>query len=302
MQQEDKKKRKREEESESDSDDDSDDDSGPRRKPPPGKKASMPFDPETGALTRTFKSFASKTVGVDDGYGKTKGLSKHPFLRPQIMLVVAPTGGGKTTLALNILEEVLDNINEKRLGKVMFYTGSPQDELLKVLDPDDVDVYGPENTASLLTDLRALQIEGMGIGGSAPAGGGGGGSAQKSRKQLHILILDDAGNNRDLTPNNAKGSDIGQILISHRHIPMMVIFLVQKYNLLPTFARSNASQLFLFPGKSQGEMKEIFNTLPMPRERLEETMRLIANEDHQFLWIDLINRTAKMGFDRTVLE
>lgn len=250
------------------------------------------FDAETGALTREFKNYKRVgKAGVDRGYGKTATLSGHPFLRPQIMLIVAPTGAGKTTLALNIMEEILDNIDEHKLGKVMFYTGSPQDELLRVLNSEDVDIYGPEQTQALITDLRNLRLDTV-LGGTPESG----------RKKLNILVLDDAGNNKDLSPSNAKGSDIGDVLVSHRHIPLAVILLVQKFNLLPTFARANASQVFLFPGKSTKEMSEIFQTLPFPRDRLENVMKLIGSRKHEFLWIDLLNMTAKRGFNQVILE
>jgi energy-coupling factor transporter ATP-binding protein EcfA2 len=268
-------------------------DSEDKAKQPEGKKkkeGGKIFDPETGALSRKFKTFVKPSINRR-GYGSTKELDDHPFLTPQIVLIVAPTGAGKTTLMLNILEMILEHVNHDKLGKVMFYTGSPQDDLIKMLDNESIDIYGPEQTETLLGDLRELSQKSI-----LPFG-----PAERSKK-FNVLILDDVVNSRDLSPNNAKGTDIGDILIRHRHIATQVFMLAQKFNQLPTFARTNASHLFIFPGKSSHESKDILSQVPLPKAQLEKQMMAMSSDPHAFMWIDLARRTAKRGFDQVVLE
>jgi DNA polymerase III delta prime subunit len=282
------KKRKREEE-------DSDSESGTGSEQSSKKKKSKVYDEETGALTRVYRSFTSK-FSIDRGYGKSSELHDHPFLHPQILLIVGPTGCGKTTLMLNILEEILENMDDKCLGDVIVYSGSPKDQLLDMLDPAEVDLCGPEQTQTLLDRLEQMQIEGAETSELMTSKRG------RKKKKLHLLILDDVGNNRDLCPNNAKGTTIGRTLQSHRHLPMLVVMLTQKWKMLPTFARANCAHLFVFPGQSEVERKELVNHLPFPKEQIENLMRMTASKKHQFMWFDLVHKTAKMGFDRVLLE
>lgn len=284
----DSKKRGREEEAEEENSEEDE------QKP---KKKSKIYDAETGALCRPYRTFTGK-FSVDRGYGKSAELHDHPFMHPQIMLIVGPTGCGKTTLMLNLLEEILDNIDHKALGDVILYSGSPKDELLDMLDEDEVDMYGPEHTQTLLDKLEQMQLEGTETGGMEDDGH----PKKRKKRKLHVAVFDDVGNNRDLCPNNAKGTTIGRTLQSHRHLPMLIIMMVQKWKMLPTFARSNVSQLFVFPGQSEVERKELVNQLPFPKEQIENIMRMTASKKHQFMWFDLVHKAVKMGFDRVLLE
>lgn len=265
------------------------------------------FEKEYGTLTREVKSFdGPKSICLDRGYGKTGKLHDHPFLCPQILIISGPTGSGKTTLLMNILEEIFDNIDEAKVGKVLFYTGSPRDQLLEQLDEDDVQLFGPEQTGAFVDELRELQSDTMGFGCASAAEMQSKqvrSSGEKGRKRkLNVVIMDDVANNRDLSPVNAKGTDVGHFLMSHRHIPSIVIMITQKFNMLPTFARANAQHIFLFPGHSEKENKALFATFPLPQEGLIKAMRMVALKHHNFLWIDLKRLVAKEGFSKVLLE
>lgn len=268
----------------------------------PKMTANGVYDPETGALSRPFMSFR-EGEGKQRGYGKTAKLDEHPLLKPQISLVLGPTGSGKTTLVLNLLHEILEHANPSRLGEIMYYTGSPGDPLLRRLNPECVELYGPDKTETLMSDLQSLnQQETEPVCDEDDAGTRQEGKPIPERKRpLHVLVLDDAGNNKDLSPNNAKGSEIGDILMSHRHRSLHVMMLAQKWNMLPTFARFNASHVFMFPGVP-AENKAIFGSMPIASERLETTVRDLSRDPHNFLWIDTKARTAKKGFSRVVLQ
>lgn len=256
----------------------------------PGQDRDRPsgiFDAETGALSREFDDFLPKKKRR--GYGETPDMDDHPFLRPGISVVIAPTGGGKTTLQLNLLEEILNHVDPDRLGRVMMYTGSPQDDLLKHVNRDLVDVYGPETVESFLNELRDLQTEQIG-------------EHSEQDKPFNVLVLDDAGNDRTLTPSQSKGTEIGDVYMRHRHLRMHIIASAQRWMMLPPFLRSNLSHLFLFPGKSKTELNEIFRNIDLPIDQLTKSMQSLSAKPHQFLWVDLPHRTAKIGFNKVVLR
>ena len=251
------------------------------------------YDEESGALSRRFETFRSKK-GVR-GFGKTRDLDDHPWLKPQIMLVCGPTGCGKTSLVLNILDEVMEHVNEKRLGKVMFYTGSRGDKLLENIDEESVQIYGPKQTESLLQDIRDLNDEADSDGEEEHDAAG------SAKAKLHILVLDDVINNKTLSPNNAKGSEIGDALLSHRHMGLMIVMLGQKWNGFPTYARDNVSHWIIFGCKNEADIKKIMEGVPLPKDQVEKEFKRMA-DPHEFLWVDIPHRTVKKSFGRVVLE
>lgn len=265
-------------------------------------EAAEVFDAETGALSRPFKSFRPASDAKRRGYGRTKALDDHPLLHPQIIIIAAPTGGGKTTLALNLVEEVLEHVDQKKLGKVMYYSGSPGDVLLRKLDQDTVDMYGPDKVEALLSDLRTLNMYDETVKHVPnPAGGAPDDEIPEHRRPLHVLVLDDAANNKDLMPNNAKGSEIGDIMVSHRHRGLLMILCTQKFNATPTFARANASHIFAFPG-SPAENKQVLSGVPMGTAALEQSFKTLARQPHGFLWLNLKRRTGMEGFTKVVAQ
>ncbi len=258
------------------------------------------YDPETGALARSFVNFMPRALQHARGYGKTPAHDGHPFLKPGIVSVVAPTGGGKTMVIMNLLSEVLSNVDPGRMNRVMYYTGSPQDDLLQQLNPEVIDVYDPENQESFLAELRDLLLDHM--NSSNPTGVAGGPGSGEIEKPFNVLVLDDAGNSRLLAPSQTKGTDIGEVMMRHRHLRMLLIASAQRWNMLPPFVRSNASHIFLFPGGSKKENDSIFSTVDLPQEQLQRVMSTLQGREHEFLWIDRSNRSVKRGFSQTVLR
>jgi hypothetical protein len=245
------------------------------------------FDSETGALSREFVNF-NKELDSSRKYGKTKELDDHPLLKPQISVISGPTGSGKTMVALNLLQEIHETVNPKRLGRIMFYTGSISDPLIQKLDPKAVSVYGPEQAQSFLDELRSIRLETRHVA--------------EDQLPLNVLILDDTGASKLLSPSQVKGSEIGEILVSHRHIGIHVMLLAQRIKgMLSPFVLANMSQLFMFPGKNKSDEDELLRNIPIPREQIQKMLQAIATEDHQFLWVNVAKKTAYRGFSDPIL-
>jgi len=246
------------------------------------------FDKDTGTIDRECINFNAEG-DKKRGYGKTKEFDDHPLLTPQLAVIVGTCGSGKTILALNVLDEIMNSVNPAKLGKVMVYSGSPQDSALKHIDRDSVDVYSPETAQSLLDDLRSLSLDMENFSDDA------------TDKPFNVLLLDDAGNSKELSPTVAKGSEIGNVFVSHRHLNLFVIVLAQKFKMLNTFLRSNMSRCFIFPS-SKSEEDDVLKDLPLPKESLQKTLRAISSKPHQFLHVDVKRRTATRGFSELVLS
>lgn len=254
----------------------------------PPKSLSKRFDKETGSINREFVNFDSEKKAR--GYGRTKELDEHPLLKPQLSIIVGPTGSGKTMLALNLLDEIVACADAKRLGKVFFYTGSPSDKALKSLDEDIITIYGSETEQSLLDDLQSLQMDMRNI-------------KDESDRPLNVLVLDDTGGSKLLAPTQVKGSEIGKLFVSHRHVGLHIIVLAQRVKgMLSPFLLANMSKCFLFAGKNKSDSDELFKNLPLAKEQLEKTMSMIATKPHSFLMVDLTKRCAMLGFNDVVLS
>ncbi len=253
------------------------------------KKQLGSYDPQTGALGCDVINFHGKHPR---GFGKTEEDDEHPFLAAKIIVIVAPTGGGKSNLLLNLLKIAMEHIDPKRLGRVIFFTGSPQDKLVQKLNPETVKIFSSQSLESFIAEI--LDLEKCAEIAAQVA------CDDDTKKPLNYILLDDIGNSRELAPERTKGSDIGRLYMRHRHLPACIMLTAQRWHMLPTFVRENARQVFLFPGASKRELDDIIRTTPFLPESVEQAYRLVRDHPHDFIWIDKENGTIKKNFSTVV--
>lgn len=255
------------------------------------------YDSETGALTRAFVPFRTPAELAARGYGRTRDLDAHPFLKPQVILTIGTTGSGKSTLNFNLLDEIVRNCAPHKLGQVIVYSGSPGDPLLAKVDRDMASVFGPDQSETLLTrmgELNRYDQNGQPVNGMK--------GIPEDERPLHVILLDDANNNPDLAPDRAKGTAMGQAIVSHRHNRTVIIFSSQKYNNIPTLARQVASHVFFFPGNPK-DMKEILANITVPPDQIKKAAEAIMrSKTRDFLWINNSNRSVMRGFTQVVVR
>lgn len=245
-------------------------------------------DSETGVLMRNVEDLPCSASNWKT-FLKKKEFHDHPFAYMScLMAIVGPLGSGKSTLIYNILDELNEIIAEKKLGRVIYYSGSGMDAILENYDKDEVELYDKKSKESFLTALKEIQSESQ--------------MTDPDNKLMNIIIIDDAITDADIMPSSVKSqTELSKIMMSCRHIPACVIVTSQKYNALPTFLRSNCSHLFAFRTRAPDELKSIMKDVNFTPKEFEEAMKSLT-ENNQFVWCQSLNRKLVKGFTESIVR
>lgn len=209
----------------------------------------------------------------------------HPFAPPAILAFVGPLGSGKSTAIYGVISELLEILDEKELGDVVYYSGSAGDRMLQNYG-SKIHKYTPESEESFLSHVRSILAKSA--------------ETQHDKKKRHIIVLDDAVA-RDFFPRSTKtASPIAQLMVSTRHIPATILMSSQKLTDLPTFARSNAMHLFAWQSKSDNERKALLNESSTNKKLLENSIDTL--QPGQFLWLDKARSTINKGFTSNLIH
>lgn len=209
----------------------------------------------------------------------------HPFAPPSIMTFVGPLGSGKSTAIYGVISELLEILDEKELGDVVYYSGSAGDRMLKNYG-DKVHKYTPESEESFLSHVRSILSKSS--------------DTPHDKKKRHIIVLDDAVS-RDWFPKSTKTpSPITQLMISTRHIPATILMASQKMADLPTFARSNAMHMFNWASKSATEKQSLLNEAGFSKKIVENALDTL--KQGEFVWIDRGRNTINRGMTQNLVH
>ena len=119
---------------------------------------------------------------------------------------------------------------------------------------------------------------------------------QKQKNLYNILIiLDDIADSPEIARNNKM---LQSLYVRGRHAGISVITATQKFNILHPVIRVNATQLFVFRLRNYKEMEALLEELSglVPRKTLLEIYNTAIEEEHNFLYVDLMKKNANEMF------
>jgi hypothetical protein len=240
-------------------------------------------DPETGALHREMAEIPNSASNWKS-YLKSKEHHTHPYRYPAgITNIVGSLGAGKSTLVYNLLQELSEIIKPEKLGRVIYYSGSGSDKLLEAYDKDRVELFDKRSKESFLTALKELQNDAM--------------TTPSEKKKMNILVVDDGIVDPDIMPTNIKSkTELSNLMMSARHVPVSIFLTSQKYSAIPPFARLNSSNLFAFRTKSPGETKAILNEANFVKKEVEDAFNSLTDSG-EFLWFQNLDRNIIKGLN-----
>lgn len=243
----------------------------------------MRYDKETGALADRELPPSTSASDNKKFLKHPKEDADHPFAYlPGIYLITGPLGSGKSSLIYSLLNEFSEILNPKQLGRIVYYSGSGMDKILDHYDASEMEMFDPKSKESFQTVLHEFMND----------------EVPHDEKKMNILVLDDAISDADIIPKSVQSqTPLSKVMMSARHIPVAIVMTSQKYNSFPTFARSNASHVFVFKTKTPAERQSILKEVNFSKGEVENALDTLT-EPNSFIWMNNLHR--KIVKDLTV--
>jgi predicted ATPase len=200
----------------------------------------------------------------------------HPWKQPRVTIILGGVGSGKTTILMNILNE----ISNDTFHRAIIFSSNRLDSKMVDTISEDVELYGADKTKldMIIGEIRQDAL-----------------SAKKSKKKIPkiLLVLDDVAGDGNFF--NSNKSLFNNFILSTRHYNTTVILTTQKYKLIPPVIRVNANIWFITK-ISPEERKQIFRDLPFPKDVLEKAYSLATSNNFSWLQINLSKRLLIKDF------
>ena len=120
----------------------------------------------------------------------------------------------------------------------------------------------------------------------------------KGKKKLqNLIILDDVTHS---FPTGRKPSKISALFTNSRHIKASIWVITHKYTSMPTIFRNQVDAMFIFRTNSKMEIECFKRDLNCDEDEFERNLQVATEEDHSFLYINMVGGKCKMykRFDR----
>ena len=207
---------------------------------------------------------------------------REPLPEPPFrLLMIAPSGGGKT----NVIANLLTNKNfqyRKYFNKIYIFSRSAE--------LDDTFEYMAEKNGriKLYNDFDEEKIESI-LGKQ---------SEDKSKKVL--IVFDDLGDAKVMS-NNKKDSIYSVLYNRGRHYNISVITSNQYLHTIPKNVRNSCSQVILFGGLDE-ELPSLSKTysIGMSSTTFQKLYKKIIKKKYSFLYIDLSSNKIYEGFENEI--
>ena len=196
----------------------------------------------------------------------TTGRRKHPLEPPNVIIFGGPTGSGKTTTALHVLEEI--NKQNDDLEEVYFFTGNNKDALLKVLGKDVKIMNDPAELSHLASVLNT----------------------EPPPSPHRVIMIDDCAAFKTMLNSQW----FHKLIVDHRHHNVQILITCQGWHMIPKQVRTNATLIFLYATRNQSQRKDLLEEIPIDRSKLTGALNLIERGDRSFLMVNLQAQPPRM--------
>lgn len=213
------------------------------------------------------------------------------------MLINAPSGSGKTTFLINILNRKARNGVRQSLRRVFDSViivsptlGSLKNDIFA--DLEDKKKYKHFNS-DMLDGLDNILEENEEL-------------REKEKRDIYtLLILDDVGTEIKRSKEEKR---FNQIISNRRHLGgggLSIITLTQKFRDLPLNIRSNLTDAVFFAPKNNIEWNSIYEEFfPKSNKHKEEVYDFFFDKKYEFMWIKMATPPFEFykGFDKVEMK
>jgi hypothetical protein len=236
---------------------------------------------EPNPLTRALKQQDSQIHG-DMSQPVPKQL-------PLTWLIVAPRGGGKTSMLLSWLETVKGHFDTITLFSKTARNDAESKQVLRSL-VDELDAeerfyttLTEENAVETIERIQAYNDEWKQS------------KKKKKRQPMHLCIADDQ---LSSMPKGRYKSPINDLVVNQRHLKTTLVVLVQSFKSLPTIWRANAQLVSVWRTASKKEYQALEEDLAVDPERLRRVYEYATDEPRSFLHINLFDAAHPVFYKR----
>lgn len=201
-------------------------------------------------------------------------------LGSRIFAIIGPKGSGKSSVVLSLLTSKKSPFRKYFKHILLVSPTAQYDDKMKPLQ-EEVAAEGhywdalTEGTAEEITDELNRLNE----------------SYQGKKRLQNLIILDDVTHS---FPTGRKPSKISSLFTNSRHLKASIWVITHKYGSMPHIFRNQVDALFIFRTNSRQEIEALKRDLNCDEETLEENLKKATEEDHSFLYINLVGGKCRM--------
>lgn len=201
----------------------------------------------------------------------------------RIFAIIGPKGSGKSSIILSLLTSKKSPFRKYFKNIMLVSPTAKYDDKMKPLQ-EEVAMEGhyweslTEQTAEEITDALNMLNEERDRKG-------------QKKKIQNLIILDDVTHS---FPTGRKPSKISSLFTNSRHLKASIWVITHKYTSMPTIFRNQVDALFIFRTNSKMEIECFKRDLNCDEDEFERNLQLATEEDHSFLYINLVGGKCKM--------
>lgn len=251
---------------------------------------------ETGTLDREMLEVPKHSASTWRDYLKSPEFETHPYAYLSgIHLAAGALGAGKSSLVYNVLAEFSAIMKPEHVGRILYYSGSGSDKILESYRKNDaIEIFDRKSKESFITALRELQTDASDYVGDGAKSG--------QLPPHNIIVVDDGIMDSDIiAPSIRSETPMSQILMSVRHLPATVILTSQKWTAFPSFARSNASHVYVFATRSPEERTSLSKAVNFTPNEFNRALDSLTSPN-EFIWCQSLQRKLVRGISHSLVS